>query len=71
MQDVMSAALDQGLDPRRDREAYQKLMEGARADVNASIKAVIGDSGGTYQTMGKVRYSGCKGKATFQSMAIL
>lgn len=45
MQDVMSAALDQGLDPRRDREAYQKLMEGARADVNASIKAVIGDSG--------------------------
>ena len=45
MQDVMSAALDQGLDPRRDRDAYQKLMEGARADVNASIKAVIGDSG--------------------------
>ncbi len=45
MQDVMSAALDQGLDPRRDREAYQKLMEGARADVNASIKAVIGDNG--------------------------
>jgi hypothetical protein len=45
MQDVMSAALDQGLDPRRDREAYQKLMDGARADVNASIKAVIGDSG--------------------------
>ena len=45
LQDVMSAALDQGLDPRRDREAYQKLLEGARADVNASIKAVIGDSG--------------------------
>ena len=45
MQDVMSAALDQGLDPRRDREAYQKLLEGARADVNASIKAVSGDSG--------------------------
>ena len=31
----------------------------------------IGESGGTYQTMGRVRYSGCSGKATFQSIAIL
>jgi hypothetical protein len=45
MMDVMSAARDQGLDPRRDRDAYQKLMQSAQADVNASIKAVIGDSG--------------------------
>ena len=32
---------------------------------------VIGDSGGTYQTIGSVRYSGCSGSATFQSIAIL
>ncbi len=31
----------------------------------------IGDSGGTYQTIGRVRYSGCSGKATFHSIAIL
>lgn len=45
MMDMMSAARDQGLDPRRDRDAYQKLMESARTDVNNSIKAVIGESG--------------------------
>lgn len=45
MMDVLSAARDQGLDPRRDRDAYQKLMESARTDVNNSIKAVIGESG--------------------------
>jgi hypothetical protein len=33
--------------------------------------AWIGDSGGTYQTIGSVRYSGCSGNATFQSTAIL
>jgi len=31
----------------------------------------IGDSGGTYQTIGSVRYSGCSGRASFQSTAIL
>jgi len=31
----------------------------------------IGDSGGTYQTIGIVRYSGCSGSAIFQSIAIL
>ena len=30
----------------------------------------IGESGGTYQTIGSVRYSGCSGKATFHSIAI-
>ena len=30
----------------------------------------IGDSGGTYQTIGSVRYSGCSGNATFHSIAI-
>src|SRR3546814_3648962 len=36
----------------------------------ASAADWIGDSGGTYQTIGRVRYSGCSGKATFQSIAI-
>ncbi len=31
----------------------------------------IGESGGTYQTMGRVRYSGCSGNATFHSIASL
>jgi hypothetical protein len=31
----------------------------------------IGESGGTYQTIGSVRYSGCSGKATPHSIAIL
>ncbi|MCY1559384.1 hypothetical protein D9M68_964180 [compost metagenome] len=31
----------------------------------------MGESGGTYQTIGSVRYSGCSGSATFQSIAIL
>lgn len=44
-QDVMAAAREQGLDPRRDREAYQKLLEGARTDLNNSIKSVIGENG--------------------------
>ena len=37
----------------------------------ALAAAVIGLSGGTYQTIGKVRYSGCSGNATFHSTAIL
>jgi hypothetical protein len=41
------------------------------ADMPASARTVIGESGGTYQTIGSVRYSGCSGKATRQSIAIL
>ena len=29
----------------------------------------MGDSGGTYQTMGMVRYSGCSGRATRRVLA--
>ncbi len=36
----------------------------------ACAAAVIGDSGGTYQTIGSVRYSGWSGNATFHSIAI-
>lgn len=45
MQDVMNVAREQGIDPRTDRDAYQKLLEVARNDINASIKSVIGESG--------------------------
>ncbi len=45
MQDVMSAAREQGIDPRTDRNAVQQLMEVARNDINSSIKSVIGESG--------------------------
>ena len=37
----------------------------------ALAAAWIGESGGTYQTIGSVRYSGCSGNATFHSIAIL
>ena len=36
----------------------------------ALAAALIGESGGTYQTIGRVRYSGWSGKATFHSIAI-
>ena len=36
----------------------------------ALAAALIGDSGGTYQTIGSVRYSGCSGRATFHSITI-
>ena len=37
----------------------------------ASAADWIGDSGGTYQTIGNVRYSGWRGNAIFHSIAIL
>ena len=36
----------------------------------ASAADWMGESGGTYHTIGSVRYSGCSGKATFHSIAI-
>lgn len=45
MQDAASIARDQGIDPRRDPDGYKALMESTRADINNSIKAVVGDSG--------------------------
>jgi hypothetical protein len=41
-----------------------------RRSCPALAAAWIGESGGTYQTIGRVRYSGCSGKATFHSIAI-
>jgi hypothetical protein len=37
----------------------------------ACARDCTGDSGGMYQTIGSVRYSGCSGSATRQSTAIL
>ncbi|MSU23051.1 MAG: hypothetical protein EXS32_04425 [Opitutus sp.] len=45
MMDVMTAASEQGLDPRRDRQGLQKLLADTQASSNASIAAVIGESG--------------------------
>jgi hypothetical protein len=45
MQDAASIARDQGIDPRRDPEGYKALMESTRADINNSIKSVIGENG--------------------------
>jgi hypothetical protein len=45
MQDVFMAAREQGIDPRTDRDSFQKLMEVARTDINSSIKSVIGENG--------------------------
>jgi hypothetical protein len=43
MQDVMAVARDQGLDPRTDPENFQKLMSTAQAELDTSLKAVLGD----------------------------
>src|SRR5574340_245461 len=46
-------------------------MPPASATWPALAREEIGDSGGTYHTIGSVRYSGCSGNAIFQSIAIL
>ncbi|MEO6004809.1 MAG: hypothetical protein ABIZ04_23310 [Opitutus sp.] len=43
--DVMSAARQQGINPRSDPEAFQKLVAGAQSDIDASIRATLGDAG--------------------------
>lgn len=45
MQDLFSAAREQGVDPRANPEAFRKLMTDAQNQINDSIKAVIGDQG--------------------------
>lgn len=45
VQDVMSAARDQGIDPRENPAAFRKLVADAQNQINDSIKAVIGDQG--------------------------
>ncbi len=45
VQDVMSAARDQGIDPRENPAAFRKLVADAQNQINDSIKTVIGDQG--------------------------
>lgn len=45
MQDVFSAARDQGINPRTDPAAFQKLVAAAEAPVTDGLKAALGDSG--------------------------
>lgn len=45
IQDVMSAARDQGIDPRENPAAFRKLIADAQNEINSSIKSVIGDQG--------------------------
>jgi hypothetical protein len=43
--DVTATAREQGLDPRTDRDAINKLIASAQSDVDQSIKAALGDTG--------------------------
>ena len=43
MMDVMTAARDQGVNPRTDPKGFQQLLAGTQAEIDASIKAAIGD----------------------------
>jgi len=45
MMDVMTAAMEQGVNPRADPQGFQQLVANAQSDVNASLKAVVGDAG--------------------------
>ena len=45
MQDVMSAAREQGINPRENPEAFRKLIADAQDQINSGIKSVIGDQG--------------------------
>jgi hypothetical protein len=43
--DVMSAAREQGINPRENPEAFRKLVADAQNQVDMAIKSVIGDQG--------------------------
>ena len=43
MMDVFTAAREQGIDPRRDPDGFRSLVESTQADIDASIKAAVGD----------------------------
>lgn len=45
MQDVMSAARDQGINPRENPEAFRKLVSDVQNQINDGIKSVIGEQG--------------------------
>lgn len=45
MQDVLTAARDQGINPRENAEAFKKLIADVQGQTNANIKAAIGEDG--------------------------
>jgi hypothetical protein len=45
VQDVMSAARDQGINPRENPEGMRKLIADAQNEINSAIKGVIGEQG--------------------------
>lgn len=50
LQDVMTAAREQGISPRENPQAFQKLIADVQNDLNNSIKTVIGEQGLTQLT---------------------
>jgi hypothetical protein len=46
-QDVFNAAREQGIDPRTNPESFRKLLADSQAEINRSIKSVIGENGFT------------------------
>jgi hypothetical protein len=48
MQDVMMAAREQGLDPRSNPEGFRSLVNSAQAEIDTSLKAVIGEEAFTH-----------------------
>ena len=45
MMDVLAAAREQGINPRSDPQAFQKLVSDAQSAVDDSIRSTIGDAG--------------------------
>lgn len=45
MMDVLAASRQQGINPRADRDAFQKLVSDAQAQVDESIRSTLGDVG--------------------------
>ncbi|HVU23613.1 MAG TPA: hypothetical protein VHE13_05760 [Opitutus sp.] len=45
MMDVMSAAREQGINPRSDPDAFHKLVSDAQAEIDNNIRSVLGDAG--------------------------
>jgi hypothetical protein len=43
--DVLAAARGEGINPRSDREAYNKLVADAQADIDATIRSTLGEAG--------------------------
>jgi len=44
MMDVMTAAREQGVDPRADPQGFRQLVAGTQAESDASIKTALGDT---------------------------